>query len=103
MSRENDCEKLQLGQKVWAHGRMVRREDYRRPYIHKEWVSIPTAPRVCFIVGQRTLQKGYVENMGEDGRQWHQKGRTRVFLVADNMNRAPFYVLPEDLKTEAPQ
>jgi hypothetical protein len=98
---------MKLGQKVMVQSRMVRRNDWRPigsgfigKAVHKEWFSVPIAPRECLVVGKRTIQSGYVDSH-EDGIDWIPQKFIKAFLVVHDMNRAPFYVLAEDLEPKA--
>ena len=97
---------MKLGQKVTVQSRMVRRGDYRFKVggmgkaLHKEWISVPIAPRECVVVGKRTIKNGYIDRH-EDGAEWISEKFIPVFLVVESMNRVPFNVLAEDLEPKA--
>jgi len=75
--------------------------------IPREWAAAPIDPTEGIIIGTRTLTNGAIENLptrsGYDidvVPTYVPREHFRAYVVAFDMHRKPFYVLPEHTKPE---
>jgi len=100
---EESPRRFDLGEKVVISGclrRGLRYEDrgyYRRTRL-KEWKWREIPDQVGIVIGERTLRNGISDWQGSEiGYDFCIESTFRALLVVTDMNRNPFYVLPEDV------
>ncbi len=93
-----------LGQKVSAHDRLIRWNQYSSEEKLREdvWIrkgDTPLSkphPVEGIYVGSRTKQNGYVMYDSDYGSEWHRTGHVEVWLVVVSDRKNPIFILPQD-------
>jgi hypothetical protein len=94
-----------LGQRVTVTHRLERKtsfagstDDYK---FNKTWVEMPLPePVEGIIIGVRHLSNGKTAYDYDAGMQYERESGLVGVLIAHDLRRSPFYVLPERLPTD---